>query len=168
MNYNKYLVQLFKEAGQTPPHLPKPDQPIDGSPEAPESRPMHDSDPDSVATNFLDQGTDPTALDTDAMPSQVQDAFNQLKTDMAEFSDKIDGMKNEIMSKDTNSILPRLAKYQNAPGIPPQYQQMAIELKKVFQTAYEALGKISATLIANGIVADNVKSVEAEKELPTG
>ena len=172
--YSNILLTLFKEGAEDKkPDLPAPDGPIDDG-EAPASgetdagNPAHATDPNAVADNFLDPTTDAGALDTAGLPAQVQDAFEQLKGDLTEFSSKIDIMENDLVSNDPNSILMKLSRFATAPGVPPDYQKMAIALKKQFASAANALGVINTTLKVNLITADSAKAADAEANMPKG
>lgn len=152
--YNKKIAKLF-ESVFTEMDLPQPS-----------ARPTHDSNPNAL-DKFVDKGTDPSAFDSEGLSPDVQDAFEGLKRDMSEFYHDLESMRNKLMSaNDSNSILNRLTRFQTLPGVPDQYKNTAVELKKLFTKAHEALGSISTTLLSNNIVADNVKNNEDAKNAP--
>jgi hypothetical protein len=150
--FEKVFVRLLKEAADLPT---KP------------NRPMHESDPNAIKDNFLDKDSDPNLLNTEGLPEGVSDAFDKLKTDLKDFSSQISSMKNQLMSDDGNSILGRLATFQNQNGVPASFQSMALDLKRDFKKAYDALNAISSTLLTNGIVADAERQSEMNDRIPT-
>lgn len=157
---NKYVTFFESTLLMTEAELPK----MGSAPTT--ERPTHPSDPKAL-DNFVDDGTNPNAFDSEGLSPDIQSAFEQLKQDMSQFYHEIEGMRNKLMSANgSEAILNRLTKFQTLPGVPEQYKNTAIELKKLFTKAHESLGSIATTLLSNNIVADNVKSVEDAKNAP--